>query len=110
MSKYGVGIDQFAHILAKDSTLGKDISLDIAVHLAKAWLAMQELKKSGADITFQDRELVFPYLERAWRDLIKIRSGLPADSLDVKDLSRYGRIFHAVEIPDSSEQDPGGHS
>lgn len=78
----------------------RDPTLTALFHLARAWELLIELESSGEDITLGNKTVGLPTLERAWKEILLIRSRLPEELLTNEFMDRYGR-FDATEIPDS---------
>lgn len=76
-----------------------DKSMVVAEHLALALAGLYSLASSHPDVfKVGSRELGFPAIRRLWRELMHIRSHLPADVLsnDVYrnvTLTRFGKII-----------------
>jgi hypothetical protein len=107
--KYGLTLEVFAKLLAEQYSLGDDLSLDAAVGMVRAFLAISRLRDEGLDMGFYGRSLVLTYLELAWRDLLYLRAKISNEELDESILTRYGRINAESEISLSVEQGHHGY-
>lgn len=90
--RYGVDIATLAgHFAEADSS---DLTVDLLRHLALAWRAATLLNGQGVDFSIAQRKngIVFPGIERAYREALHVRSRMPPSKLDVSDISKLGRI------------------
>lgn len=91
------GVDKIIKRLFDSENLqgDKDWSEEILIYIALAIYAYDQLK-DVEDTTFQNRELIRPSLERAWREALWLRQRLTSD-LDQKGvrdfkLTRFGNV------------------
>jgi len=76
----------------------RDWSVDLALHLALASLALDKLAEYGVDLKFQDRELVRDAIEMAWRDLLYMRLNRVPEHIMLSDVRRPVTITRAGRI------------
>lgn len=80
-----------------DEETPHDWSEEILIYLALAYRAARRLEKTREELfTFENRKLIFPALERVWRETLHIRLNQPAEDFEnssspVK-LTRFGHI------------------
>lgn len=89
-SKFGITLEAFASFFGRVPEPGEDLTLFMAKSLAQVWRAYSELVSSGAETHFYNRELVMPHIQRAWRELLVLRSIQP--DVDETIFTRYGKI------------------
>lgn len=106
----GATIEQMARVVADKHGPSRDLTLDIACHLALAWLSLMQLKEAGVDLTLGRSELLEPLLKRAWRELLEARLRVSPEQLDTSVLSRYGRIYRVGDVSDSPARVHNGDS
>ena len=76
-----------------------DDTLEAIYHLALARAAVERLAEKGISLLFNGRPSVLPSLERAYRELLYIRSHLPPENLDISEFSRFGRLVPHENSP-----------
>lgn len=70
-----------------------DPTLDAVYYLAMLQGALQRMEKDGLETRLGREPLLSPALERAYRDVIHIRSRVNAEWLNDTVYSRYGRLY-----------------
>jgi len=92
MPSIGIDIQTLAKILAKErEPESHDPSVEIIVHLALAYASLEKLRDEEADLEIGGRPLIAPSLERAYREILYVRSRQPGELLDTSIITRYGR-------------------
>ena len=99
MPAYGASLEEWAEALEQLAPAGRrDQSMEIAVHLGLAFLALQRLKRMGVDIRLAGKPLMERWLEQAWREYLYLRlHNVPIEMVqnDIErpvSLTRAGRI------------------
>ena len=109
MAAYGDSLDTLAARLEGLLPDGpRDWSVDAAYYIALAFLALRRLKESQVKLTVNQRPLIEPALEQAYRELLYIRlKELPGEIMfsDVPrpvEITRTGRVNGTDSTPLSS--------
>jgi len=92
MTKYHADALKIARALEKSYPQTGDDSQDALIYTALALQSLERLTNRGADLTHKGRPLAVPLLERAYRELLYIRTRLPHDWLNTEVLSKFGRL------------------
>ena len=98
-TRIGQRIGQLAARLSRSIPDAEDQTLYAACQVALAWRSVVALEAMGVNLEFKGQPLVLPHLERAYREIMRIRSKLPEDLLDTTQVDKYGR-FDATDIPE----------
>lgn len=106
---YGNKVQQLAALIEDKAPVDGDLSFKAAIFTALAWLAIQKIYNEHGVEQFMSakRPLVTIFLERAWRDILELRSRQDPGTLDKSFMSQFGR-FYAADIPDSVIQGLSG--
>lgn len=70
-----------------------DPSYDVIFGLALAYDAAQRMKDAGVDLSLAGQSLLFPFIERAYREALYVRAHrFPSADLDVSNITKFGRL------------------
>lgn len=70
-----------------------DPSLDAVYYLAMLHGAIQRMEQAGVDMKAGNKPLITQAVNRAYRELVHVRSRINLDWLDNSVYSRYGRLY-----------------
>ena len=117
MTRYGgAGITDFAEAIEEEAPIGeRDWSMDMAYHLAMAFIAMTRLKEQGISLLLPHGEKFFSLsFQRLWRALVYIRRRRVTDNISLNDIARRvtlsrktGKIYINKDFHLSEEKKPG---
>ncbi len=81
----------------------RDWSIDAAIYLGLAFLAVQRLENIGVDTRIRNRPLILPSLEQAWRELLYVRLNKIPVEVILGDIDRPLTLTRAGRIVDESQ-------
>jgi hypothetical protein len=94
MARYGADIRALGRRFVGRFPASDDPTRDALVYLALAYTAIDGLRERAESVLeLQNRLLILPSIERAYRETLHVRSQLPPVWLDTTEISRFGRLY-----------------